>query len=120
MARSLLRFLLSSLLLLLCVFVLIAVIGHFSSDLTVAFIVRALDWSGFACMAIGCFSVLGAFASRGSFEVQFSRSAGTENMDRRAARDLKDMLGSLYYLIFFCWTGGLQLLLSLVIHHTMT
>jgi hypothetical protein len=107
---------LNSFLLLLCVVVLIAALGLVQGEMTAAYFVRALDWSGFACILLGCVSVLGAFASRGSFEVQFSRSASTEDIDRRSARDIREMLGSFYHLILFAWTGGLQLFLSMLIH----
>jgi len=113
-----LRFQLKCFLLLLCIAVLIAGIGLVKVEMTAAFFVRALDVSGFACILLGCLSLLGSFASRGSFEVQFSRSVGAENLEARMARDVKDMLGSFYYLILFVWTGALQLLLSALIHRT--
>ncbi len=118
MVRSILRFQLKSFFLLLCIVVLIAAVGLARDKFTAAFFVQALDWSGFGCILIGCASMLGSFAARGSFEVQFSRSAGNEQLDRRTARDVKDMLGSFYYLILFTWIGGVQLLLSMLIHHS--
>ena len=117
MTRFFLRFQLNSLLLLFGIGVLIAAVGLARGEMTAAFFVRALDWTGLVCIVIGCICVLGSFASRGSFEVQYSRSAGSEDLQRRSARDVRDMLGSFYYLIFFVWTGGLQLFLSMRVHH---
>ena len=117
MARLFLRFQLKSFLLLLCTVVLIAAIGLARQNFTAAYFVRAIDLAGIVCILIGCISMFGSFASRGSFDVQFSRSAGSEALDRLSARYVKDMLGSFYYLVLFVWTGGLQLLLSMVIHH---
>ena len=116
MLRSLLRFQQQSLLLLLGIAVLIAAVALIRGEMTAAFFVRALDMSGLVCIAMGCVCLLGSFASRGSFEVQYSRTAGSETLDRRTARDVRDMLGSFYHLVFFAWTGGLQLLLSALIH----
>ena len=118
MIRLILRFQLKSFLLLVLAAGLIVAVGLAKKQLTAAFFVRSLDWSGFICILIGCFSMMGSFVSRGSFEVQHSRSAGSESLDRRAARDVKDMLASYYYLVLFAWTGGLQLLLSMLIQHT--
>ena len=117
MTRLFLRFQLKSALLLLCIAVLVAAVALARQNFNAATFVRALDWTGIVTILIGCFSLFGSFASRGSFDVQFSRSAGSESLDRRSARDAKDMLGLYYYLVFFVWTGGLQLLLSMVIHH---
>ena len=116
MARLFLRFQLKSCLLLSAIIVLIAAVAVVRQNFTAGFFVRALDWTGILCIVVGCFSLFGSFATRGSFEVQFSRSAGNESLGRRSARDAKDMLGSFYYLVFFVWTGGLQLLLSMAIH----
>ena len=117
MARSFLRFQLNSFLLMLCAVLLTAAVGLARGDVTAAFFIRALDWSAFACILLGCISVLGAFASRGGFEVQFSRSAGPEGLDRRSSTDARDMLGSFYHLVLFGWTAGLLILLSMLIHH---
>ena len=103
--------------LLLCISALIAAIGLARGEVTAAFFVQSLDWSGLVSILIGFMCVIGSFASRGSFYVQFSRSAGSEGLDRRSARDFQDMLGSFYYLIFFVWIGALQLFLSMLIHH---
>ena len=119
MLRSFLLFQIKCLLLTVGIGVLIGTIGFARGDKMPEFIVQGLDWSGLACIVIGCFSLLGAFASRGSFEVQYSRSAGTEGIDSRTARDVRDMLGSFYYLILFSWTGVLQLLASALIHAAM-
>ncbi|KPJ79103.1 MAG: hypothetical protein AMJ54_00080 [Deltaproteobacteria bacterium SG8_13] len=117
MVGSFLRFQLKSSLLVLCTVAMIAAVGLARGELTVAYFVRALGWSGLACILTGCLSMLGSFASRGSFEVQFSRSAGAEGLEGRSDRDVRDMLGSFYYLVLFAWTGGLQLLLSMLVHH---
>ena len=118
MVRLILRFQRNSLLLVLCIAVLIAAVGFARGEVTAAFFARAFEWSGFTCVLFGCLSLLGSFVSRGSFEVQFSRSAGSEGLHRRSARDVRDMLGSFYYLVFFVWTGGLQLFLSMLIHRS--
>ena len=117
--RFFFRLQLHSMLLLLAIAVLIISVGLVRGELTAGYVVRALDTCGFICILLGCLSVLGSFASRGSFEVQYSRTAGNEGLDRRAARDFRDMLGSFYYLILFVWTGGLQLLLSMLIYRSV-
>lgn len=118
MARLFLRFQLKSCLLLVCIVVLIAAVALVRQNFSAEYFLRALDWTGIVCIFLGCFSLFGSFAARGSFDVQFSRSAGPESLGQRSARDAKDMLGSFYYLVFFIWTGGLQLLLSMVIHYS--
>ena len=110
-----LRFQLTCFLLLFAVAALVAVIGAVGGKLNAEFFVRALDWTGMISIAIGAIGMLGSLVSRGSFEIQYSRSAGTEAMDRRLTRDARQLLGSFAWLVLLAWTGGLQLLLSMLI-----
>lgn len=115
MVRRFLKFQLTSFLLLMVVVVLVAAVGAVNGKLNAAFFVRALDWTGLICIAMGTIGMLGSWVSRGSFEINFSRSAGTETMDRRSASDARQLLGSFAWLVLWAWTGILQLLVSMLI-----
>jgi hypothetical protein len=95
------------------------VVGIFclvSGRLTLEYFIKALEVAGFICVLIGCLSVVGAFVARGSFDIQYARSAGPENIDKRGKLDIKDILSSFRYLLLFILGGALLLLISSILY----
>ena len=116
MLKSTFIFLLKIGILILGVMLVIGIFCLITGQLTLEYFSKALEVAGFICVLFGCFSVVGAFVARGSFDIQYARSAGPESIDKRGKLDIKDILSSFRHLFLFTLGGALLLLISSILY----